>query len=120
MIQFTTPTIPMTVDADLTGNRVFVTFRQDKVAVTKEVTDFTVQGTITTLYVPLTQEETGKFDDTAVVSVQANWIDAGGIRGATAKEAIVSLENLLDEVISYNPEPDPVPDPEEDGDGDGD
>ena len=118
MVQFTTPTIPMTVDADLTGNRVFVTFRQKNVAVTKEVSDFTVEGGVTTLYVPLTQEETGKFEATAVVSVQANWIDAGGVRGATAKEVIASLENLLDEAISYDP--DPVPDPEEDGDGNGD
>lgn len=101
MIRFTTPTLQLTVDADLTGNKVFASLGQKGVKVTKEVDNFTVENNVTTVNMPLTQEDTGKFEATASVAVQVNWINATGDRGATDVQMVPSLQNLLDEVISY-------------------
>lgn len=66
MTRYTTPTLPLEVDADLSGNDVFVTLSQNGTVVTKQIQDYTVdEDGVTSISVPLTQEETGKFSAVA-------------------------------------------------------
>ena len=106
MIQFTTPIIPLIVDADLTDCTVYVTFSQGRVSVTKEA-EYTVDGQTTTLNVSLTQEETGLFSATKMVQIQANWLDEFGSRGATEISYDFVFGNLLKRVLPDEPD---VPD----------
>lgn len=101
MTRYTTPTLPLEVDADLTGNNVYVTLTQNDVELTKQVSDFTVADGVTTINVPLTQAETGQFSAVAKVQVQVNFISEAGDRGATNIQFVSLFDNLLDEVISY-------------------
>ena len=101
MIRYTTPIIPMTVDADLTGFTIKVSFTQGSQKVTKVVTEIEVEDDVTSFSVPLTQQESGKFSATSQVQVQVNAIDANGTRLATDIEMINIFENLLPEVLSY-------------------
>lgn len=103
MIQYTTPTVPLTiVGADITGaDRIVVSFRQAMgrstnshqvdVDMTGEVT---LVGSDTYMEVPLTQEQTGGFVP-GRVQVQVNWW-ADGHRAATDIVAVPSLANLFD------------------------
>lgn len=101
MVRYTTPIIPMTVDADLTGFNIKVTLTQGDQKVTKVVTEIEVEDNVTSFSVPLTQQESGKFSATSKVQVQVNAIDANGTRLATDIEMINIFENLLPEVLSY-------------------
>ena len=111
MIRYTTPTIPLVVEGkDLTDNLdVYVTLEQEvnRVELTKCGTDLILttttheQTTDTNVSFTLTQEETAMFNLRASVSVQVNWIDASGIRGATEIKTIPVMRNLLDKVIEY-------------------
>ena len=102
MTRYTTPTLPLEVDADLSGNEVYVTLSQNSVAITKQIYDFTVdEDGVTSISVPLTQEDTGRFSAVAKVQVQVNFISEAGDRGATNIQFVSLFDNLLDEVISY-------------------
>lgn len=102
MIRFTTPTIPLTVDKDLTGADIYVTFSQGGVKLTKQNPEYTIEDSKTSLSVPLTQEETAKFTGSETkVNIQVNWIYPSGKRGATDIQSVKSLTNLLNEVIEY-------------------
>lgn len=108
MTRYTTPTLPLEVDADLSGNEVYVTLSQNSVIITKQIYDFTVdEHNVTSINVPLTQQETGQFSAVAKVQVQVNFISGAGDRGATNIQFISLFDNLLPEVISYGPEPEP-------------
>lgn len=99
MIQYTTPTITLTIDASLTGTY-YVTLQQGSTEITKTGNDLTVTAgeDSTTILMPLSQEETALFSDTAPVSVQVNIVN-GSQRVATNIATFKSLRNLLDEVI---------------------
>lgn len=102
MIRFTTPTLVLEVESDLSGADVYVTFEQGRQRVlTKQNPTATVEEGVTTLSIPLSQIETAGFCDTLPVSVQVNWITSDGIRAATEIATFRTFANLLDEVIIY-------------------
>lgn len=109
MIRYTTPALEFDVEAvDLTENLdVYVSLEQGCVELEKKNADLTMTAvthdniTDTHIVLVLTQEETARFNLRASVSVQVNWIDASGIRGATEIKTIPVMRNLLDKVISY-------------------
>lgn len=108
MINYTTPTITLTVEGvDLTGKNIYATLEQGCRQLTKKGTDMTVTTetvsgrTDTILTMMLTQNESALFDFNKNASVQVNWITAGGVRGATEIKKIDVMRNLLDEVIEY-------------------
>lgn len=108
MINYTTPTITLTVEGvDLTGKDVYASFEQGRRELVKKNEDMTistetVEGrTDTVLSMLLSQEETASFDFDRSVLVQVNWISVGGIRCATEIKKIGVMRNLLDEVVAY-------------------
>jgi len=108
MINFTTPTIDLTVERlDLSSYDVYATLEQGINEITKHGDDLTVttetvgQVTNTKVSLTLTQTESASFDYTKTVGVQVNWIDAQGKRGATKRAEIAVERNLLDKVIEY-------------------
>lgn len=101
MIRYTTPTLVLEIEADLTGADVYVTLRQACRELTKKNPAATTDEGVTTLNIPLTQEETSDFSDTLPVAVQVNWITPGGNRQATEIATFRTFANLLAEVISY-------------------
>lgn len=101
MYRYTTPTIPMIVEADLSNSNIYVSFSQERTKVTKKVSTFEISNNQTTFSVSLTQLETAKFVGNRPVEIQANWIFGNGNRGATETVKIKCFDNLLDEVINY-------------------
>lgn len=108
MINYTTPTISLTVEeTDLTGNDVYVSLEQGKTELTKSGTDLIIdtdthgQVTDTIITFTLTQEESATFNFGKSVSVQVNFINSSGVRDATEIKTIPVMRNLLDEVIAY-------------------
>ena len=101
MIRYTTPTLQLIIEADLTGADVYATFRQACRELTKQNPTATVDEGVTTLSIPFTQEETADFADNLPVSVQVNWITPGGPRNATEIATFRTFANLLDEMIAY-------------------
>lgn len=108
MINYTTPTIRLTVEgADLTGMDVYVSIEQRQTKLTKTNADLTIstetvgEQTNTALAATLTQEETAAFDFGKSALVQVNWISPQGVRSATEIDKINVMRNLLDEVVEY-------------------
>ena len=104
MINYTTPTITLTIEGcDLTDKEVYVSLEQGKKILTKksDELDISVDQGNTIIEMPLTQEESGYFDYNLTVSVQVNWISSDGIRAATEIKNIKVMPNLLNEVIEY-------------------
>lgn len=101
MIRFTTPTLPLIVEADLTGMDIYASLSQGCIKLTKKCNDYSVEDNQTTINLPLTQEETGKFKADEKIDIQVNWINSIGNRGATVTKTILTIENLLNEVIEY-------------------
>lgn len=104
MINYTTPTISLTVeDIDLTGKDVYVTLEQGSHQLTKKGNELaiSVEDTDTNITLTLTQEESGMFDYSRNVAIQVNWISSNGVRSATDIKKIDVMRNLLDEVIEY-------------------
>lgn len=108
MINFTTPTITLTVEGvDISSQDVYVTLEQGKQELTKTGADLTIstqteEGVTDTIIVfMLSQEESALFRVNAPVSIQVNWISASGIRAATEIRTIPVMRNLLDEVVEY-------------------
>lgn len=100
MIRYTTPTLTLTVDRDLTDCETYITLRQGSREITLESAN-TECGSTTIILVALTQEQTAAFKANRPVSIQVNWINADGIRKATRQRQIMLGENLLDKEISY-------------------
>lgn len=108
MINFTTPTIHLIVEAvDLTGQDIYVTLEQGKTELTKSGTDLIIdtdthgQVTDTIIIFTLTQEESAMFNYNKRALVQVNFINSIGVRDATEIKSVNVMRNLLDEVISY-------------------
>lgn len=108
MINYTTPTIYLTVEEhDLSGMDVYVSLEQGNIELTKSGDDITVtttthdQVTDTNISVPLTQQETAAFNFDGKVSVQVNFINSQGVRDATEIKKVSVFRNLLDKVIAY-------------------
>ena len=104
MINYTTPTISLTVeDIDLTGKDVYVTLEQGCNQLTKTGTQLaiSIEEADTVIDMTLTQEESAKFDYNKNAAVQVNWISSDGVRSATDIKKIDVMRNLLDEVIEY-------------------
>lgn len=121
MRQFTTPTIVLLVPADLTGTDVYVTIKQNSALLTIEdpALVFDIETNTSTIFVNLTQEQTGAFDMTAPAKLQVNWIDENGNRQATVTKQVHIEENLLSRVVEYGEEDTPDEPPEEEVEGDG-
>ena len=101
MIRYTTPTLVLEIEADLSGADVYVTLRQACRELTKKNPASVIAEGVTTLTIPLSQIETADFSETLPVSVQVNWITPGGNRTATEIATFRTFANLLDEAISY-------------------
>lgn len=104
MINYTTPTITLTIEGvDLTSKDVYVTFEQGAHQLTKKGNQLYVstEGTDTIITMTLTQEESATFDYSKNVAIQVNWISPDGVRSATEIKKIDVMRNLLDEVIEY-------------------
>lgn len=106
MTRYTTPTLQLEIEGDLSNCDVFVTLSQNVTTVTKQIYDFTVSDNVTTINVHLTQQETGQFSAVAKVQIQVNWISASGDRAATNIAFVSLFDNLLSQVIPGQPEPD--------------
>lgn len=104
MINYTTPTISLTVEGvDLTGQDVYVSLAQGAVELTKTGADLTIthEEDDTKIIFQLSQDESAVFKFNSSVSVQVNWISIAGVRSATEIKSIPVMKNLLDEVIAY-------------------
>lgn len=108
MINYTTPTIHLTVDeVDLSGMDVYVSLEQGAKELTKTGDDLIIEPIIgeettdTSIVFTLTQEESASFDFGKSVSVQVNYINASDVRDATDVKTIPVMRNLLDKVIHY-------------------
>ena len=104
MINYTTPTISLTVEGvDLTGQDVYVSLAQGAVELTKTGEDLTIthEEDDTKIIFQLSQDESAVFKFNSSVSVQVNWISVAGVRSATEIKSIPVMKNLLDEVIAY-------------------
>ena len=108
MINYTTPTISLTVEGvDISSDDVYVTLEQGSHELTKYGDDLIIstethgQQTDTTIVFTLTQEESASFKINGQVSIQVNFIDSSGVRSATEIKNIGVMRNLLDEVIAY-------------------
>lgn len=106
MINYTTPTITLTVEGvDLTGQDVYVSLEQKPAELTKTGSDLTIttetheQVTDTVIELTLTQEESAMFKPNNQVWLQVNWISQTGRRAATEIKSFPALVNLLDEVL---------------------
>lgn len=98
MIPYTTPTVTLTVDADLTGMDVYVTLEQGQTTLTIEDAAVTVEDGTSTIEVTLTQEQTATFRRGSC-DVQVNWMDVRGARSATVVRSIPIGTQLLDAVL---------------------
>lgn len=98
MIPYTTPTITLMLDADLTGMAVYVTLEQGETAITIDDATVTVDGGCSTIEVTLSQAETAAFSRGSC-NVQVNWMDATGNRAATVVRSIPIGVQLLDSVL---------------------
>lgn len=101
MIRYTTPTVRLIIEADLTGTDIYATFKQACREITKKNPPVMVEDDVSTLVVRFTQEETAGFSDNMPVAVQVNWITPGGTRSATEIAQVRTFANLLDEVVGY-------------------
>lgn len=104
MIRYTTPTIILEVEKDLTDMEVYVSLKYASGNVQHIKIDpdlMHVCDDETKIYLTFTQEMTGELTSGTTVRVQINWINAAGIREATDIKTFSVTENLYDEVITY-------------------
>lgn len=102
IIKYTSPSIPFTLDIDLTDAQILATFKQEEnVVVTKRASNVSIQNGKTSFSIKLEQAETAKFDESKQVEIQVNWIYINDNRGASEPKLFPVLKNLLDEVIDY-------------------
>lgn len=108
MINYTTPTISLTVEGvDLSGMDVYVSLEQGQKELTKTGDALIIEPIVgaettdTSITFTLTQEESAFYDFGKSVSVQVNWISSSGVRDATEIKTIPVMRNLLDKVVEY-------------------
>lgn len=102
MRRYTTPTLVLEVEKDLTDCDIYVSlvapyYTPEPI----KATDITIEDGLTTIRVPFSQKETARLRDRASVKIQVNWINRDGIREATEVADVRTTENLLEEVITY-------------------
>lgn len=104
MIQWTTPTLRLTVrGADLTGTEVHATIKQGgRDPIEGEVTSVTYDGEAdaTVVLADFTQVQTGKIRK-GDATVQLNFVTAEGRRLATSEKRIEVGDNHIREVLAY-------------------
>lgn len=104
MIQWTTPTLRLTVrGADLTGTDVYATIKQGgREPIEGEVTSVTYDENedATVVLADFTQLQTGKIRH-GDATVQLNFVTAEGKRLATAEKRVEVGDNHIKEVLSY-------------------
>lgn len=105
MIQFTTPTLRLTVrGADLTGTEVYATIRQGggRDPIEGEITSVTYDGEAeaTVVLADFSQTQTGRLRK-GEATVQVNFVTAEGRRLATAEKRIEVGDNHIKEVLAY-------------------
>lgn len=105
--RFTTPTVEIIVgDKDITGSKAYATFRQERPTggmrrMTIPASSMDYDGIDTTVYVQMTQEQTGSLY-VGHVEIDLNWITSNGKRNGTAKTYADVEDNLLDSRIDYD------------------
>lgn len=104
MIQYTTPTLRLTVrGADLTGTDVYATIKQGgRDPIEGEVTSVTYDGEAdaTVVLADFTQLQTGRIRK-GEATVQVNFVTAEGKRLATSEKRIEVGDNHIKEVLAY-------------------
>lgn len=106
MIRYTTPTLILEVEKDLTDVDVYVSLEQprgkqfDPIKIPSSAKELNDEGN-TLLYLTFTQEMTGSLKVGSQLKIQINWINSLGVREATDTRSISVTDNLLEEVISY-------------------
>ncbi len=104
MIQYTTPTLRLTVrGADLTGTDVYATIKQGgRDPIEGEITSVTYDGEAdaTVVLADFTQLQTGRIRK-GEATVQINFVTAEGRRLATAEKRIEVGDNHIKEVLEY-------------------
>lgn len=104
MIQYTTPTLRLTVrGADLTGTEVHATIKQSgRDPIEGEITSVTYDGEedATVVLADFTQLQTGRIRK-GEATVQINFVTAEGRRLATAEKRLEVGENHIKEVLEY-------------------
>lgn len=101
MTRYTTPKLVVVVPKDLTGCDIYLSIAQGSVQIDARITDAEVAGDRTTIVYQLSQSDTARFKTVTPVTVQVNWIDANGYRGATAQVVTVMHGNLLEDELTY-------------------
>lgn len=100
MIQYTTPTIRLTVEGvDITAYRVYVTLKQGAKTLTITDVDTSPSDGDTQILLPLSQVQTGGFSG-GDLDVQVNWWDSlSQTRNATTIGKLRVQPNLLRMVV---------------------
>ncbi len=104
MINYTTPTISLTVEGvDLSGMDTYVSLEQGQKELTKTGDDLIIEPveSDTSIVFTLSQTESAFFDFGKSVSVQVNWVSSSNVRDATEIKTFPVMRNLLDKVIEY-------------------
>lgn len=84
---------------NLVGCDIYVTFKQNKVAITKKKMDsVTYANNATKINLTLSQSETIMFEDKRTGLIQARWVDASGEAHKT-KTAPFDVDELLYEAV---------------------
>lgn len=104
VIRFTTPTLLLEVDGDLSDMDVYVSLESKdyNADIPIDPEDISVDDAgKTTIHLDLTQEMTGTMPAGSLVKMQINWISSMGVREATSIKTMSITENLYGEVISF-------------------
>ena len=101
MIPGTTPTIPLIVNADLTGYNIYATFKAGRVEIIKtsdEIT-VTVENGKTTIGVPFTQEETLRFKGKPKCEVQIRYEKDNGSNADATTVSSMDIGRILQDGV---------------------
>ena len=93
----TTPTKPFVVDADLSGLKIYLTFKNGNNLLTKTDDDLSIEyeEDKTTITAILTQEETLRFKPNTTVEIQVRAVDASGYPAVATTVASESVSRIL-------------------------
>jgi len=95
----TTPTKPFVVDADLSGLKVYLTFKNGCKLLTKTDDDLAIEydndPPKTTITAILTQEETLSFKQNSTVEIQVRAVDSSGYPAVATTVATETVDRVL-------------------------
>ena len=98
----TTPTINITVDSDLTGYVIYLTFRQNdgqSITKTNDALNIDVDDDKTFIDCTLTQEETLMFNPPNCIEVQIRAVTPGGQTAVASTIASIPIERILQDGV---------------------